>query len=210
MSTKKSPARALGFRARQPYLLIALLLLSGAIAAPASAAKGDKANKARISELEVVRDGLDIHLSFQLDNAFAEKTIDLIESGLPTGFTYDLKLERGRRWWWNKGVESATLQVSAMYNAITREYLVNYKQDGDLIDSRVVTSRKELEEAMTIFHNWPAFKLTDRPQGRLIVRLRAELGSRTILAFIPTTIHTDWAESTFRLAGEEIRPATFP
>jgi hypothetical protein len=187
-------------------LSLSIALLVG-LSSPAVAAKDDKA---RISELEVARNGLDIQLSFQLTDAFEEKTIDLIESGLPTGFTYDLKLERGRRWWWNKGVESATLQVSAMYNAITREYLVNYKQDGDLIDSRVVTSRKELEEAMTIFHNWPAFKLSDRPQGRLIVRLRAELGSKTILAFIPTTIHTDWTESSFRLAGEEIRPATLP
>jgi hypothetical protein len=31
--------------------------------------------------------------------------------------------------------------------------------------------------------------------GRLVVKVAAEMGSRTILSFIPVTINTDWRES---------------
>jgi hypothetical protein len=83
-----------------------------------------------------------------------------------------------------------------MYNAVTREYLVNTKQNGKLIGSRVVRTREELEEAMTRFDGIPLFTLDREPaKRRVFVRVRAELGSRTLLYFIPTKRATDWVRS---------------
>lgn len=83
-----------------------------------------------------------------------------------------------------------------MYNAVTREYLVNYKQDGKLVDSRITLDRDELERAMTRFTGLTLFHLGDiSPNKRISVRARAELGSKTTLLIIPTRVKTDWVRS---------------
>ena len=165
-----------------------------------------QAKTAKITDLHVTQDGPSLLLSFQLLDALTETLIERIESGLPTGFTYHVKVERPRKWWLNRTIERSTLQVVAMYNAITREYLINYKHDGKLIDSRVVKSLEDLEREMTIFHEFPLIALSDEPDSRLVMRLRAELGSRTILAFIPATVQTDWAVSRRLTAAWESVP----
>ena len=164
------------------------------------------AKSARIGDLLVQREGERLLVSFQLADAFDDSLIERIETGLPTGFTYHIKLERLRRYWWNRRFHRSQLEVIAMYNALTREYLVNYKQDGRLIDSRVVKSRDELRRAMTMLHALPVYSLDQPRSGRWVVRVRAELGSRTVLLLFPTTRHTAWAESpTFTGLGP---PAT--
>ena len=180
----------------------AMLLLAGSL--PASA------KSARISDLLVSQDGTSLLLSFQLLDGFTESLVEKIESGLPTGFSYHVKVERPRRWWLNRTVEKSTLQVVAMYNAITREYLINYKHDGALIDSRVVKTLEDLEREMTIFHELPLIALPEELDARrLVMRVRAELGSRTILAFIPATVQTDWAVSRRISASWQTRDPSF-
>jgi hypothetical protein len=67
---------------------------------------------------------------------------------------------------------------------------------GELIESRTVRDREALEEAMTRIHDIPVFSVGGLPHAeRLLVRAQAELGSRTILLFIPSTLTTDWEES---------------
>ena len=92
-----------------------------------------------------------------------------------------------------------------MYNAVTKEYLVNYKRDGELIDSLVVLDLTELEAAMTRFEDIQLFSVEDvKTTRRLHVRARAAVGSRSILFLIPTRVKTDWAESErFRLRTED-------
>ena len=82
-----------------------------------------------------------------------------------------------------------------MYNAVSQEYLVNFKREGKLVESRLVRHLPELEAAMTRFERVPVFRLDDDERGRLLVKARAELGSRTLLSFIPVNVTTDWAES---------------
>ncbi len=191
-------------KGRSALVVIVLAALTLGVAAD------DKRDKPRIEDLDVVQDGQMIQVSFRLSDGFTDEVIERIESGLPTGYTYHLKIERIRKWWWDKRIERSSLQVVAMYNAITREYLVNYKQDGRLIDSRVVSTLDDLENAMTIFHALPVFRLEDRPRkGNVVVRLRAELGSKTMLVIIPTTVHTEWAESIrLRTGPDDIQNAS--
>ena len=84
-----------------------------------------------------------------------------------------------------------------MYNAVTEEYLVNYKHDGKLIDSRVVTDTSELETAMTMINALPAFEVESPMPNRALLRVRAVLGSKHLLYLFPRTIATNWAR--FRL-----------
>jgi hypothetical protein len=161
-----------------------------------------------IRDLQLRREEAQIRLSFELVDAFDEELESRLDSGLPTGFVFEAKLERQHKWWFNDAVYRSRIEVVAMYNAVTREYLVNTKQDDRLIDSRVFTDRAEAEKAMSRMHDLAAFHLDRLPRGRLTVLVRAELGSRTFLALFPTTIHTPWAESEpFRLvSGRDEEP----
>jgi hypothetical protein len=171
---------------RLPAAVLALALV-----APAAAAA-----EARIESVRVTLEVRRALVSWVLVDGFGAPLRDRIESGLPTGVVYELELFKDRKRWWDRSLAHAELQVVAMYNAVTREYLVNFKLDGRLIESRQVHDLAALEAAMTTVEGLPAFSLEGAPRDRrLLVRVRAELGSRTVLGFIPTLAVTEWAES---------------
>ena len=191
--------------------LICALSLSSVLGADVLAAQPSREGSARthkagIAALSVVRDGAALLVSFRLDRALDERTWERIESGLPTGFTYDIEVQRLRRRWFDKRVGATRLQVVAMYNALTREYLVNFKRDGELYASRVVTSTADLERAMTVFEKLPSIEIEGDQSGRLVLRVRAELRSRTRLGLIPDRVHTAWVQTRpFRSFQREVR-----
>ncbi len=159
----------------------------------------------RITDVRIVFERSQIRLSFKLLGAFDDNLKKRLDSGLPTSFTFQFELIRKRKSWFDKSVDAGTLQVGAMYNAVTREYLINFKHDGNLIESRVVKDLADLEIAMTSHEGFPVFPTEGlNPEQRMRVRVRAELGTKTVFFFIPSTVHTDWAETRkFRL-GEEL------
>lgn len=154
------------------------------------------AHAAHIANLQVHLEQRTVVVGFDLEGVFTKQFVERIQSGLPTGLTYDIQLHRDHIRWWDHRLMATSLRVVAMYNAVTREYLVNYKQNGKLVESRVVHSLAELKKAMAQVHDLKAFMLDDLPHDwRLIVKVQAELGSRTILSLIPVTVTTDWADS---------------
>ena len=176
----------LGMRLVSGLLGLALLL---------AAQPGDKA---RISNLSLTLEGAEAYLSYRLAITFDEELLSRIQSGLPTGFDFEFALgKEQRRWWWfDRDFSGSRLQVVAMYNAVTRDYLVNYKRNGELVESRTVRDLDELREAMTRFDRVLAFSLAGvETRKMLVVRVRAEVGSKNLFSLIPTTLKTDWAET---------------
>ena len=155
---------------------------------------GSSADKPYLTEPDLVLDEQRVVLSFDLVGAFTDELFEQIQTGLATGFTYQFNLLRDHLRWADNRIDRSELQVVAMYNAVTREYLINFKQDGKLVDSRIARDRDELERAMTRIESIPAFVLgTDlNPDKRYLIKARAKLGSRTIMLLIPTRIETDW------------------
>jgi Domain of unknown function (DUF4390) len=154
------------------------------------------ADAAEIADLKVSLDGDRVLLSFQLDGAFTPQLVERVESGLPTTLLYELELLRDRKRWFDRGLDEASLTVVGIYDAVRREYLVNYKLDGRLLESRMVHDLAGLERAMTRVERLHVFTLEPTAsKKRLLVRARAELGTRHILGFIPSKIATDWQES---------------
>lgn len=168
-------------------LLLVLSLLPGLATA---------AGEAEISALTVEIDGNRALVSFALDRAVDEAFLERVHSGLPTGFVYRLELLKDRKRWYDRPLEETDLQVVAMYDAVAQEYLVNRKLGGKLVDSRMVADVEALERELTRIDDLPAFHLDGLPRSwRLLVRVRAETGSRTILSLIPAKVHTNWRES---------------
>lgn len=157
-----------------------------------------------LSDVRVALASHQVTVSFELREAFSDKTLERIQTGLPTGFIYQFRLDRDRKRWFDASLATCTLQVVAMYNAVTGEYLVNYKLDGELIESRVVGAKEDLELALTRFEGVPIFSLDDvAAEDRLLVRARADLGSKTGFLFLPTRIRTGWHRSRkFRPSDE--------
>jgi hypothetical protein len=168
---------------------------------------GSSADQPFLTEPELVIEGQRAVISFRLVGAFTEELFDQIQAGLPTGFTYQFNLLRDHLRWADNRIDTSELQVVAMYNAVTREYLINFKQDGKLIDSRLARDREELERAMTDIESIPAFVLGRdlNPNKRYLIKARAKLGSRTIMLLIPTQIETDWV-TTRKFRPPEIEP----
>ena len=157
---------------------------------------GSSADKPHLSELQVALEGRRVEASFELINGFSDKLFERIQTGLASGFTYQFVLTRDQKRWFDNKLDTSTLEVTAMYNAVSRQYLVNFKQDGKLVDSRIALDREELERTMTRFSGLTIFHLDEiSPNKRISVRARAELGSKTTLLIIPTRVKTDWVRS---------------
>lgn len=171
-------------------LPLVLLILPGALRAV------DLGDRFELAGFQVGLDGRRVVTKMTLAPGLPSDLLERIQSGLPTGLRYQFRLYRDHIRWFDNAIDESNLHVVAMYNAVTREYLVNYKFNGKLTESRVVKTTEELEQAMTRFDGLPIFTLSAIPSDwRLLVRARADLGSRIIFGFVPTAVTTEWTES---------------
>jgi Domain of unknown function (DUF4390) len=156
---------------------------------------------ARITDFQVALDGGQVLASLTLSRAFDRHFVARLDSGLPTAIVYRFELDVDRRNWWDPRLRSASLEIEALYDALSRIYTVRFRLDDKLIESRTVHDRGTLEAAMTHIERLPVFSLGGiHERKRMLLRARAELGSRTLLSFIPVLITTEWVESPkFRL-----------
>src|ERR1700688_138301 len=184
---------------------LALLLCSLAFASRAGA-------EAKITDFQIGLDGNQVLASLTLASAFDRRFAARVDSGLPTAIVYRFELDLARRNWWDPRLKSCTLEVAAIYDAVDRVYTVHFRLDDKLIESRTVHDRKALEAAMTRIDRLPVFSLGNlHDRRRMLLRARAELGSRNVMSFIPVLITTDWIESDkFRPAASAVRPNQAP
>jgi len=177
-------------RAAFSFLLLALLAL------PTFADTSIKSPRVRV-------EGKQALVSLILEGPLGARFDQRLESGLPTTLLYRFELHRDRKRWWDQRLQGAELELTAMYDAVSRTYAVHYRLDGKLIESRTLRDRPSLEAALRRIDGLPVFDLTGLPRGeRLLVKAQAELGSRTLLSFIPVSIETDWEQTPkFRPPG---------
>ena len=183
----------------RPVVVCGLLAALGAFAVGPGAAPARGAADAEepaVRELTIALNGVQVLASFRLANGFTPEVLGRIESGLPTGFVFELELLRDRQRWWDEVLDSTSIEVVVMFNAVTREYLLNTKLAGKLLDSRTLHDPAELEQAMTRFSALPVFTLRGATRReRYLVRARAELGTGNVLGFVPVMRATPWVES---------------
>jgi hypothetical protein len=182
---------------RHPVFLLLL-----ALAVPGAAVADG-----RVRGLDVHLDGRRVLVDFRLEDGFDHDLVERVRSGLPTSFTYELELLRDRKRWFDRPLDTGEIQVVATFDAVAQEYLVNYKLNGKLIESRMVRSLEELRRAMTRFEGLPAFTLEPLPRRwRLLVKVRALLGTRTAFSLVPVRDTTDWKESDKFWAPTDLMP----
>ena len=128
------------------------------------------------------------------------QTIETIQSGVPTSFTYVVEIYRDRPNWFDEGIARSRIQVIATYNSVTREYLLNYRRDHRLIRSETFSDLPTLQRRMATVDEPNLFDIGNRRPWKIKVRVKADLRRGWLLYFIPWEVSTRWRE--VRVTGE--------
>jgi len=136
-----------------------------------------------------------VTVRFALADAFRDHhTVQALQSGLPTSFTYVLEMYRDRPRWFDEGIGRSRIEVIATFNSLTREYLLNYRRDRKLVRSETFSDLDALQKRMTTIDEPSLFDLGKRPAHKVKVRVKADFGRGFLLYVIPWKISTRWRE----------------
>jgi hypothetical protein len=174
------------------------LIISLALALFASAAT---AADPEIRNLSATAKGGSVSVRFALASAFDDHDLlDSIQSGLPTSFSYIVEIFRDRPRWFDQGLERSRIEVTATFNSITREYLLNYRRDRKLVRSETFRDLESLQRRMTSIEEPNLFEIGQRRPYKLKVRVKADFGRRFLFYIVPSSNSTRWREA--RVAAE--------
>ncbi len=134
-----------------------------------------------------------VSVRFELVDAFRnEKTVQALQSGLPTSFTYVVEIYRDRPNWFDEGITRSRIEVIATFNSVTREYLLNYRRDRKLVRSETLTDLNMLEKRMTLIDEPNLFEIGERRPYKLKVRVKADFERAFLLYVVPWQISSHW------------------
>ena len=146
-----------------------------------------------------------VSVRFALEHGFdREQTIQGLQSGVPTSFTYIVEIFRDRPNWFDEGIGRSRIEVIATFNSVTREYLLNYRRDRRLVRSETISDLAALQQRMTNIDEPDLFDIGKRPPYKLMVRVKSDLMRGWLLYFIPWEISTRW--KAVRVEGTEAKP----
>jgi hypothetical protein len=144
-----------------------------------------------------------VHLT--LANGFDRpETVQALQSGIPTAFTYTVEIYRDRPNWFDEGIGRSHIEIIATFNSVTREYLMNYRRDRRLVRSETFTDLPTLEKRMTTIDEPDLFDIGSRRPYKLRVRAKADFMRDYLLYFIPRDMSTRWRAA--RVSAVEGKP----
>jgi hypothetical protein len=173
-----------------------------------SVAAASFAAEPAINHLSATANQKKVSVRFQLDHAFErEETVQTLQSGIPTSFTYVVEISRDRPNWLDEGIARSRIEVIATFNALTREYLLNYRRDRRLVRSETFSDLAALQRRMTTVEEADLFDIGDRRPYKLRVRVKADLRKGWLLYFIPWDVSTRWSDARVTTPGStEAKP----
>lgn len=146
-----------------------------------------------------------VSVHFSLAHAFDRpQTIQGLQSGVPTSFTYVIEIYRDRPNWFDEGIDRSRIEVIATFNSVTREYLMNYRRDRRLVRSETFSDPAILQQRMTTIDEPELFDIGSRRPYKLKVRAKADLMRDWLLYFIPREMSTRWRST--RVVEAEAKP----
>ena len=175
--------------------LLALLSFSAA---------AERRTEPRIDGLTAITNGGGmVSVRFLLADAFQNNnTVQALQSGLPTSFTYVIEIYRARSKWFDEGIDRSRIEVIASFNSVTREYLLNYRRDRKLVRSETLSDLETLQKRMTTIDEPGLFDIGTRRPHSVRVRVKADFGRGFLLYVIPWKISTPWREVPVAAAPE--------
>ena len=152
-----------------------------------------------IEDLTAAVNGSMVTVHFMLADAFGnDETVQALQSGLPTSFTYVIEIFRDRPNWFDEGLGRSRVEVIATFNSVTREYLLNYRRDRRLVRSETFNDFATLQKRMTMIEEKDLFDIGGRRPYKIKVRVKADLRRGWLLYLIPWEASTRWREVRLR------------
>jgi uncharacterized protein DUF4390 len=166
---------------RRVGLLVALLMIGGA---QVSTVPGDApAAAAEIKVTPLVAAGR-VAASFVASGAFTTESRDVVKSGLPLTFTYEIDLRRPSSIWFDRTLGSTVVSATAKFDNLTGVYQVTKQQDGRVVSSSTTSKDDEMQVWTTAFEDVPV-RVTEQLESNaeyyFQVRLQARPHLRTSL-----------------------------
>ena len=143
------------------------------------------------------RDNLLVYLTAK--NAFPEKIVEAIQSGVPTTFTFYINLYRVRGLWLDKKVTSVQLSHTLKYDTLKKEYIITRSWE----EKRPLTVKSliEAQRLMSEVDSLEIVALDQLDKGRQYqIRAKAELDRMTLKFYLHYVlfflsfwdVETDW------------------
>jgi len=178
--------------------LLAAALVLVAAASPAAA------GTPTLSGLAVTRQGDDYLLSCRLVGGLSPAMLEEIEAGIETTLEYRLQVYHRRSGLPDNQVTRRVVQCSVRHDALTRQYTLTRRVDGDLVETRVSSDPAEMRDFLTNLRNVPVARAAEFVTGEeYYVRARCDLGLVWRFYLIPWRLDTDWARITVAPPQEE-------
>lgn len=176
------------------------LVLALALAAPAARAEGEKPAVTAVSTHFA---GRELRVTAAL-TPLPAALLARLASGLPTTAVWRIGLWVSRPVWWDGKKDERRYAVTATYRPVSGDYAVERRLDDKLLDSQVVRSRREAEEALTAVAALPCFLMGKHLLGKpLVVKVRCATGTGLSLGLVPRTLESPWRSSAvFEWKGE--------
>ncbi|MEJ2589657.1 MAG: DUF4390 domain-containing protein [Deltaproteobacteria bacterium] len=116
-----------------------------------------RAEEARLTDIVVTNDQDYLLLYFSVTDCFTEDMKKAIENGVNTTFTFFVKLEAVRNWWWDRNIADLKIHHEIKYDNLKKVYTVKLSPRED----KEEVSVKDFEEAKRLMSEIIGLKVTE-------------------------------------------------
>lgn len=140
--------------------------------------------------------GQEVRVTASLARPLPPELVSRLASGLPTTTVWRIGLFVFRNLWWDGEKDERTYAVTVTFRPVSGDFVVERRLDEKLIESQVLPTRHEAEEALAGVNALPCFTMGKHLLGkRLVVKVRCAIGTGLSLGVVPTTLETGWRRS---------------
>lgn len=133
------------------------------------------AEEARLTDIVVTNDEDHLLLYFSVTDCFTEEMKKAIDNGVNTTFTFFVRLEAVRSFWWDRDIADLKLSHEIKYDSLKKVYTVRLSPR----EGKEVVSVKDFEEAKRIMSEIIGLKVTElkdlKRGNRYQISMMAEL-----------------------------------
>jgi hypothetical protein len=161
-----------------------------------------------LGDLAVTRRGDEYLLSGRLVDGLSLAMLEEIEAGIETTVDYRLHVYRRRPGLPDDQVARRLAECSVRHDALTRQYTLTRRLDGELVETRVTSDEAEMRAFLTTLRNLPVARAPDLlPGEEYYVRIKCDLGLVWRFYLIPWRLDTSWVRVAITPPREEARDA---
>jgi len=137
------------------------------------------AEEVGITDFAVTNNRDDLLVFFTVNGAFTKEMVEAIQNGIPTTFSFFVRLEEDKALWFKKKIATKNFTHTIKYNNLKNEYVVKRSWDAN----KAITT-DSLEKAKSLMAEIKSFRLTGleplEKGHRYQVQAKAELDKVTL------------------------------